>query len=1719
MRKSRRISAVIVVCGLLAVIVAGIRTGGVQGQIVLQPGIEIGPDGRPIKKQPTTTGSNPAQLSAIKLEENPDYRKAINVARDCINDRIWGEAITALQLLLDLKEDHYVQVRERDASGKETVRWASVKYEANNLLNSMPDEGLDAYEQRFGAKAKMILDEAKKKGDRDGLAEVSQKYLHTRAGIEANDLLATYFLDRGHFFMAALRFEKLLNMKPERAKTTDLTLFKAALSYRRAGDTKNADDTWKRLEPKLRAAGGLPIGGNMVPVAALEQALKEIPQPLGVNPHDWPYVRGNQTNTAQANGSPPLLDNPQWRRDLILDKMDETGEVEEKGREAKNRLDTALAAINGMNNVPIIPGTFPIAANRLLIYRSHSFVCAVYLKDEFDAAGKQVAKAGQIAWKSTDLEGALANVLAWDRIRPTLDGWLNQYQQIPPFISLLWENSLIGSLSTDHQYAYAIDDLAVPCPPNVFQPFIWQGGQVPNEVKPLIMGNTLNAFNLNTGQHKWRLGTKEDSFADSHFLGPPISVGGKLYVLNEKNPGVGQPMADSELRLVCIDPYKMAGQHRPYVVEPVQFLGRVQQNHRVTHDISRRTNACYLAYGEGILVCPTNAGEVLGVDLLSRSLAWAYPYREQAPPPLPFQQNPGQPFPIPQPQNPKLFGTTTGSNWKSAPPAIAEGKVIFTAPDASSVHCINLRDGTPVWKRRQADGDLYMAGVFNSKVVIVGRNHVRALSLKTGDMVWYVATGDMPSGQGVASKNIYYLPLKKGEILALDLERGAIKAHNRAKTPGKAAGNLVFHEGAVVSQTALELTAYPQLIARLAQADLALKADPNNPEKLVERGELLLADGQVQASVDDLQKALSFKPAEPLLGRAKDGMYEALTDLLQADFNGASVKYLDEYRDLSKLGPNPQEQQLRQARFFRIVGQGREAQGNLVEAFQMYRSFGELPIHRDQGVASLDDPSHKVPTNVWLRGRISAMIGKAPKEQRDPLEKKIAEEWKTVAAKNDVNAIRSFVDMFDVPFGVGRDARIRLAENIMERGDKGSYLEAELSLQQLRGTDYRQAVQSGGRALAALAALEEKKGTNDSLKLAAAYYRDLRRDFAKAAVRDDLTGTELFNEMAADKRFLPYLEEPSSNWGDAKIAAKEIPVGNFNAGLQGFIFQPEGDLTPMMRHHRLVLDPSNQGNPQLRLVDMTNNSVRWTQNLGNIQGAQPANQVNFQFFQYLYQQGQANQAFHPNAKFRFYQVKGHLMVFQVGTHVYCLDADNAKILWHQPLVEANLGGQPQMMVQQVMPDQEGYLELIVWNQFNGQRTRLPIGHVGAVQANYVALVTHKGLSVHDPIRGTMLWKKMDVQPSTRVFGDEQYLFMVDSADGESTGAGRVLRAGDGASVDCPDFGSHYQNRIRIMGRRILSAFSSQAGVEVKLYDIPTGKTVWTKKFDPRAVVLRTEDPGLTGVIETNGRTVVLDAETGAELMDGNVVKGQIKQDDLKALTNPLLLADADRFYVALNQSVDGNKVSGGVLSNNFSNGLRCQVVNGWFAAFQRKDGSMKTGDRVKEWKKGDFAWHSYKPLINQMVILEQFESLPVLIFSSRYNELINGGAGGNRWVSVTQSLNKRSGKVIWDPGNRPSNSAAQFYAFNFDPRGGAVNMIGFGGTLQHYIDDGRKAPDVPGAPMPGAGGPQPGLPGADGVIGPPGVLPAPGVRRPIMIRPVEIEDRPIRRVLPALPDK
>jgi len=296
MMNLRRSSTLVLAIGgafLSAAVLLLVPPPGLAQKLIIdaQPGqVIVGGPTDPKKPVEEKLGN---QFSAIKLVENPEFQEYISIADDFVKDKNWKNAAKALQEILDSDKDYYAQVKRKDPrTNEDKAHWVSVKYEANNLIGSMPNEGLEVYETQFGQKARELLNEAKTTGKLEKLGEVAQRFMHTKAGMEANDLLATTFLDRGQYFMAALRFERLLSVRPERAKLSDLTLFKATLAYRRAGDVVNADKTWARLQASLKNTGSLKVGQQLVSIDRLKAVLDEIPRPVDLNPFDWTCVAG-----------------------------------------------------------------------------------------------------------------------------------------------------------------------------------------------------------------------------------------------------------------------------------------------------------------------------------------------------------------------------------------------------------------------------------------------------------------------------------------------------------------------------------------------------------------------------------------------------------------------------------------------------------------------------------------------------------------------------------------------------------------------------------------------------------------------------------------------------------------------------------------------------------------------------------------------------------------------------------------------------------------------------------------------------------------------------------------------------------------------------------------------------------------------------------------------------------------------------------------------------------------------------------------------------------------------------------------------------------------------------------------------------------------------------------------------------------------------------------
>src|SRR5262249_20310739 len=172
--------------------------------------------------------------------------------------------------------------------------------------------------------------------------------------------------DRGHRDLAGRYFALLLS-RPDADRLSLLTLYKAAVACRLAGDAEHEEQAWKALAS--RAPDGLTIDDRPRDLDQLRAAVARLPaDPPGRG--DWPTFRGGAGRTARGDGDLPLLE-PLWSVPTVLSTQGPAWvDAAVKAQERAGRL--------------VLPGFYPIAVPGRVVYRSHSGVHAL------DPAGREL---------------------------------------------------------------------------------------------------------------------------------------------------------------------------------------------------------------------------------------------------------------------------------------------------------------------------------------------------------------------------------------------------------------------------------------------------------------------------------------------------------------------------------------------------------------------------------------------------------------------------------------------------------------------------------------------------------------------------------------------------------------------------------------------------------------------------------------------------------------------------------------------------------------------------------------------------------------------------------------------------------------------------------------------------------------------------------------------------------------------------------------------------------------------------------------------------------------------------------------------------------------------------------------------------------------------------------------------------------------------------------
>lgn len=1287
-------------------------------------------------------------------------------AKELIQDENYSESTRVLQSILETDDDFFFKPDETEDSPEK-----SIKAECQRMLGEMPAAGREAYEKQYGPVARRLLADALAQGDGELLSEVTRRFFHTKAGYEATYRLANDQLDHGHPLTAALSFERLRQTAQAASLYEPMLSLKAALSWRRAGRDDQALEVLAQLRERSPRKS-VTLGGREVPLfEERSQALAWITEALGSRIEEqplsteWIMPRGDaQRNAGSAGGSPYL--NRGWRRSTV-----EGSTISSEGdaivaQTIADRFTAAMA--NEDHPTTVIPSLQPLAVDGKVIVRTIGDVRAYSLAD------------GVLVWASSDKDQLLSQMLR------TQTGPQAQILGTTPQALLIaqrtWGDSTFGTISSNGELVFAVEDLGL-------------GGPLPFQMPRLNLTrehNRLVAYSVKTGKAIWEIGGPRsddgDLLAGAFFVGAPLVLDQRLYCMAETG---------TETRLFVLNPQDGR----------IVWSQTLNEDPDLALDYTRRRYGLTPAYDGGVLVCPTGTSHATAVDLTSRSLVWRHGARTGDLPAGVRQQQ----AMLQQHQLQARLQATGGidqNRWLDCTPIIDRSRVLLTPRDANELHCVNLTDGSVIWKLTRGDM-LYVAGVHDGHAIVVGRTFVQALRMTDGHPIWpEPATVAAPSGRGFLAGDNLHLPLSTAEVATIELRTGGIVARSRSLA-GRIPGNIVGLRGLVISQGADFVESFPQIETLETEITATLQSRPNDAAAMALRGEIRLQRGEFREAYRDLQRALELNSEDD---QTRTLLADSLLEGLRVDF----TTYRNLPIDFEHLFRTPEQK----SDYLWLQATGLQRSGDNLAAFEALLRFADPSVSDFK--QSRVDGTLSVRRDRLVRSRIARLYEDAAPQLRlrmDGAWRRRANELATSDASAISMFLRYYGDLFDVT---------DLKRSAAHLPPTGNWLEDEfLSLRLAESADLDTAASAVARAARVLVDSERPQDTRILLQ-------KIEQNWPDTPAFDGKTGRELVAEWMKRPE-LARGSVSSAGWPTGQVLIeRDLAVGN-PTGNGAFKIPFEGTRAPFFGETTVEIG----GNWQHFLARDALGQPAWRLNLE--EQVQPVN-------------------YYLNRVW----TRDHFLLVSMGAQILAIDtlgladAPGPRLLWRM-----NLSDLP--TIPAVVPNGlRAMRQRMPINQFGE-----PPGSIGPITRDSVILQKGRKLMAVEPMTGNQLWVRDGILPGAELTGDDAHLCIIPPDVNPATaGTAVVVRMLDGEIVGNRSL-PPANVRLDSVGSSCLTWQSLAGRQELARFDIVGGKAIWKRGFAIDSLIA-TIDGDSAAVLEPEGRFVVVSLADGHVELEASV---------------------------------------------------------------------------------------------------------------------------------------------------------------------------------------------------------------------------------------------------------
>lgn len=1384
-----------------------------------------------------------------------DVRRPLTLAEEALAEENYAEAVNLLGGVLSGtgSEDYFLPPEE----GAGTL--TSVKNRALEMIGNLPPRGREIYQLRFGIEAEAILGDAIKAQDFDTVSQVAQRFFHTAAGYEAMVLLGRHHLDHGRYLQAARCFISVNDATDgDHPLHTEASLL-ASMSLVLSGRAAEARDVLSQLAQDLRRpeieAGGQSISLRSDSPEAIQQSFEQLAAMIGTLPPSattdaltqWCMLGGGTERNAVGAGGVPLL-KPLWR--VPVNDADDEEAVQLVAREFD---DEKLAAF---------PGVLPLAVNDFVIMRTPNKVIGVDIR-----SGK---RKWLYPWDD-DFFGIAPNQSV-----NSIIGTNARQQQLK---QRLWEDAIYGRMSSNGRSVYFVDGLGYATANRISSlqdpGALGFAGQVRVKAFTSREVNHLVALDLTDDQGRpiegklaWRVGDldglDEPALADTFFLGPPLPLDGRLYSLVESK---------GEIQLVVLD-------ERTGALDWSQQLAIVEEIGGVQISAMRRLAGASPSYGEGLLICPTAAGAIVAVDPATRSLVWGYQFPTRA-------RRTGSTIASNSFQNESL---RPGEKWFDGSIVVADGHVLFSPVEATSLYCLELKTGRLVWEKpiSREDG-IAIAGVRDGTAFVMGGTSIKAINVDDGSITWRLNLSDYgrPSGRGYLDENSLCFPTVDRLLLQVNLDDGEVTRQVQCE---RVLGNLISVKGRIVSHGHDYVATYFQDMAAREEANRLFAIDSEDSRGLALQGQLLLLDGEWEAAVDALSRCYA--------GQVSDENAELLITCLLKGLRD------NEPRALELIGPFEELvlSSTSRAQFLQLQVE------RLVELRQFDQAFEHLlallfedpdaPV--DFTLEQINRDGRYVRQDRWVQTVMDRIMSYAAEEQLEAIEGRLSELETQLLANQDIQPLQRYDQMF----GAVRPSAIvdlRLSRRAFEADET---LVAMSGFHRLK--DHEQAEIAG----VAIAGLAKGYAKSQFHKAAAHYSQVLAEQFADVACWGDLSGKEVADEIFAS---LPpeIVTNAEADWHVGEIAVNE--AGDF---IGATVFP----LEYFMVHQK---QSEHDGFFPLTVDHDRKNEAVIRDRFGNEIVSIP-----------MRQNSGTPPYYGSTVLTSNYLRKNELMILVSGYDLIAVDltqihaGSGAAVRWRHSLLP-DLLIDPSNRTNKQRVSKKGYIGPLGWNvQFAVDTSFQRLGAISPISDRGLCYLKRNQLICIDPHSGEILWKHSDLQHGADILGDDEHIVVVDRSYSQS----RVFRLSDGEEVAIRDLEAG-RNALATYKTSLLSFDSSGTELRLRLTDVVTGETTWDESFAVGTRAAPVDDQTFA-ILQSDGALSLHSMKDGEVLLRMSVDP----DDRVKSFR---VIERPDQILVATNRNESAKssaQLTGGRNTKVFIPNQMGDLVHGKLYAFNPVDG-------------------------------------------------------------------------------------------------------------------------------------------------------------------------------------